>query len=134
MAIGSAIERGSLICVFDEHGITLFSKAKGSGPNDGLLGFTGSTVTVRFGRSSHLRRKGHDAILQGGVTGSMIPAAWRGHGRRYCLRRDEIARRAGQTVQRPPRAVVAGSRRSGPPLAGTPRKVPRLSPVPLPAP
>jgi hypothetical protein len=49
MAIGSAIERGSLICAFDEHGMTLFSKAKGSGPNDGLLGFSGSTVTVRFG-------------------------------------------------------------------------------------
>jgi hypothetical protein len=49
MAIGSAIERGSYISVYDEHGITLFSKAKGDGPNDGLLGFTGSTVTVRFG-------------------------------------------------------------------------------------
>ena len=49
MAIGSAIERGSLICVYDEHGITLFSKAKGSAPTDGLLGFTSSTVTVRFG-------------------------------------------------------------------------------------
>ena len=49
MAIGSAIERGSLICVYDEHGHTLFSKARGSGAKDGLLGFTGSTVTVRFG-------------------------------------------------------------------------------------
>ncbi len=49
MAIGSAIERGSYICVYDERGITLFSKAKGSGPHDGLLGFTTSTVTVRFG-------------------------------------------------------------------------------------
>ena len=39
--IGSAIERGSLICAFDEHGMTLFSKAKGSGPEDGLLGFSG---------------------------------------------------------------------------------------------
>ena len=29
MAIGSAIERGSLIQVFDEHGRTLFSKARG---------------------------------------------------------------------------------------------------------
>ena len=47
--IGSAIERGSLIQVFNEHGTTLFSKARGSGPRDGLLGFTGSTVTVRFG-------------------------------------------------------------------------------------
>ena len=49
MAIGSAIERGSLICVYDERGITMFSKARGSGAKDGLLGFTGSTVTVRFG-------------------------------------------------------------------------------------
>jgi hypothetical protein len=29
MTIGSAIERGSLICVYDQHGITLFQKAKG---------------------------------------------------------------------------------------------------------
>ena len=49
MAIGSAIERGSFILVYDEHGITLFSKAKGSGAKDGLLGFTGSTVTARSG-------------------------------------------------------------------------------------
>ena len=49
MAIGSASERGSLICVYDERGITLFQKARGSGPKDGLLGFRGSTVTVRFG-------------------------------------------------------------------------------------
>jgi hypothetical protein len=49
MAIGSAIERGSLICVYDERGMTLFSKTRGSGPNDGLMGFTGSTVTARYG-------------------------------------------------------------------------------------
>ena len=49
MAIGSAIERGSLICVYDEHGHTLFQKARGSGAKDGLLGFTGSAVTVHFG-------------------------------------------------------------------------------------
>ena len=49
MAIGSALERGSLIYVYDEHGTTLFAKNKGNGPNDGLIGFTGSTVTVRFG-------------------------------------------------------------------------------------
>jgi hypothetical protein len=47
--IGSALERGSLIQVFDEDGQTLFSKAMGAGPDDGLIGFTGSTVTVRFG-------------------------------------------------------------------------------------
>ena len=54
MAIGSAIERGSLIYVFDEHGRTLFSKARGNGPDDGLLGFTGSTVTVRFGSTIYV--------------------------------------------------------------------------------
>ena len=47
--IGSALERGSLIVVYDEKGMSLFSKSKGSGPHDGLLGFTGSTVTVRLG-------------------------------------------------------------------------------------
>ena len=47
--IGSAIERGSLIVVFDQHGTTLFSKVRGSGAKDGLLGFTGSTVTARYG-------------------------------------------------------------------------------------
>ena len=47
--IGSAIERGSYIFVFDEHGSTLFSKGKGNGPKDGLIGFTGSTVTARYG-------------------------------------------------------------------------------------
>ena len=33
---GSATERGSLICVLDEHGVTLFLRAKGS--ENGLLG------------------------------------------------------------------------------------------------
>jgi hypothetical protein len=46
---GSAIERDSYIFVFDEHGRTLFSKVRRNGPKDGLLGFTGSTVTARFG-------------------------------------------------------------------------------------
>ena len=49
MAIGSAIERGGSIVAFDEKGMTLFQKARGSGPRDVLLGFTQSTVTVRFG-------------------------------------------------------------------------------------
>jgi hypothetical protein len=47
--IGSALERGSLIVVFDEHGRSLFSKASGNGPDDGLIGFTSSSVTARFG-------------------------------------------------------------------------------------
>ena len=47
--IGSVIERGSFIFAYDQHGRTLFSKARGSGPEDGLLGFSSSTVTVRYG-------------------------------------------------------------------------------------
>jgi hypothetical protein len=40
---------GRLTYVYDERGRTLFSKNKGSGTNDGSMGFTGSTVTVSFG-------------------------------------------------------------------------------------
>ncbi len=49
MAIGSAIERGSYIFVYDERGHLLFSKTIGNGATDGLIGFTGSTVTARYG-------------------------------------------------------------------------------------
>jgi hypothetical protein len=49
MPIGSVIEGGLLICVYDEDGRTLFQMARGSGATDGLLGFTGSTVTARCG-------------------------------------------------------------------------------------
>jgi hypothetical protein len=49
MAIGSAVERGSQVFVYDERGQMLFTKPKGSAPQDGVLGFTGSTVTVRSG-------------------------------------------------------------------------------------
>ena len=47
--IGSALERGPAIFVYDEKGHVLFSKTIGNGPNDGLLGFTGSTVSARYG-------------------------------------------------------------------------------------
>ena len=83
MAIGSAIERGSLICVYDEHGHTLFPKAKGSGPKDGLLGFTGSTVTVRFGSIIYTYgEQGYDDIRQGRMTDHVIRADSRGPGSR----------------------------------------------------
>ena len=62
MSIGSAIERGSLICVYDEHGRTLFSKARGSGPSDGLLGFTGSTVIARYGSGQLTRPRPTGAL------------------------------------------------------------------------
>ena len=48
---------------------TLFSKARGSGPKDGLLGFTGSTVTARYGSIIYTYDEhGHDDLLKGGMT------------------------------------------------------------------
>jgi hypothetical protein len=54
MAIGSAIERGSQVFVYDERGQMLFSKPKGAGQYDGLLGFSGSAVTIRAGSVSYV--------------------------------------------------------------------------------
>ena len=50
--IGSVIERGSQVFVYNEFGHLLYSKPKGSGPQDGLLGFTNSTVTVQSGSTT----------------------------------------------------------------------------------
>lgn len=49
MAIGNAIEKGPLVYVYDEKGHQIFTKAAGSGPNDGLKGYTSSTVNIRKG-------------------------------------------------------------------------------------
>jgi hypothetical protein len=49
MAIGSAVQRGSLIYVHDEKGRRLTSLLTGRGPKDGLQGYTSSTVSVRRG-------------------------------------------------------------------------------------
>ena len=64
MAIGSAIERGSQVFVYDERGHMLFSEPKGSGPHDGLPGFAGSTVTVQSG-STTLTYGGNSEVLFG---------------------------------------------------------------------
>jgi hypothetical protein len=49
MAIGSAVQRGSLAYVYDEKGRRLTSLLAGNGPKDGLQGYTSSTVSVRRG-------------------------------------------------------------------------------------
>jgi hypothetical protein len=49
MAIGSAVQRGSLIFVYDDKGNRLTSLLAGQGPKDGLQGYTSSTVNVRRG-------------------------------------------------------------------------------------
>ena len=49
MAIGSAVQRGQLVYVYDEKGRRLTSLLAGTGPKDGLQGYTSSTVNVRRG-------------------------------------------------------------------------------------
>jgi len=49
MAIGNAVQRTSLVYVYDEKGRQLFSLAAGNGPNDGLKGYTSETVNIRRG-------------------------------------------------------------------------------------
>lgn len=49
VAIGNAIERGSMVYVYNEKNQQIFSQFKGSGPKDGLKGYTGSTVNIQRG-------------------------------------------------------------------------------------
>ena len=42
--IGSAMEKGSYICVYDENGHEIWSKS-----GDRLMGFTSTTVTIKKG-------------------------------------------------------------------------------------
>lgn len=49
MAIGNAVQRGSLVYVYDEKGRQLTALSAGNGPKDGLQGYTSSTVNVRRG-------------------------------------------------------------------------------------
>jgi hypothetical protein len=49
MAIGTAVQSGKTIAVYDERGRRLTNLSVGSGPKDGLQGFTSATVSVRFG-------------------------------------------------------------------------------------
>ena len=90
MAIGSAIERGSLIQVFDEHGRTLFSKARGSGPEDGLQ-----------------RRKRRDTRTASNRRGGAPPQSRRESATAGDLYRNEIYRYQDRA---PPRAGLRSSR------------------------
>ncbi|MDI9849519.1 hypothetical protein QM467_15795 [Rhodoblastus sp. 17X3] len=49
MAIGNAVQRSSFIYVYDEKGHQIATIPAGSGPKDGLTGYTSSTVNVRRG-------------------------------------------------------------------------------------
>jgi len=47
MVIANVVQRGSFIYVYDEKSRQLCSIAVGHGPNDGLKGYTPSTVKVK---------------------------------------------------------------------------------------
>ena len=49
MAIGNAVQRGHFVYVYDEKGRQLCSLSAGSGKDDGLKGYTSTTVNVRRG-------------------------------------------------------------------------------------
>ena len=49
MGIGSAVQRGSVVYVYDERNRPLFQRAVGRGPKDGLVGYTANTLSVRVG-------------------------------------------------------------------------------------
>lgn len=49
MAIGSAVQRGAHVYVYDERGRQLAMLQAGTGPRDGLVGYTGATVSIRRG-------------------------------------------------------------------------------------
>jgi hypothetical protein len=49
MAIGNAVERDQFVYVYDEKGYQLGTLFAGNGPDDGLKGYTSTTVNVRLG-------------------------------------------------------------------------------------
>ena len=49
MAIGNAVERGSVVCIYDEKGFQTAAVPADNGPNDGLKGYTSSGVNVQRG-------------------------------------------------------------------------------------
>ncbi|MBU1447009.1 MAG: hypothetical protein KKF58_01735 [Gammaproteobacteria bacterium] len=51
MAIGNAVQQGMSVQVYDEKNRWIFAKAVGSGPNDGLKGYTSGTVNIQMGNT-----------------------------------------------------------------------------------
>jgi hypothetical protein len=49
MAIGNAVQRGSIVYIYDEKGRQTAAVSAGSGRGDGLKGYTNSTVNVQRG-------------------------------------------------------------------------------------
>lgn len=54
MPIGNAVQKGSNIYIYDEKGRHIGNVSSGSGKNDGLVGYTSTTVNVRRGTSIYM--------------------------------------------------------------------------------
>ena len=54
MAIGNAVQRGSTVYIYDEKGHQTGTVSAGSGPHDGLHGYTGGSVSVRRGSTIYI--------------------------------------------------------------------------------
>jgi predicted lipoprotein with Yx(FWY)xxD motif len=60
MAIGTAIQKGRTVYVYDEKGRVLFTKSAGNAPPEGLHGYTSGTVSIRKGITIYTyNEKGH---------------------------------------------------------------------------
>jgi hypothetical protein len=49
MAIGNAVQRGTSVFIYDEKNHQITNVPAGTGPDDGLKGYTSSRVNVRRG-------------------------------------------------------------------------------------
>lgn len=60
MAIGNAVQRGSTVYIYDEKGRQTGTVSAGNRPEEGLKGYTSSTVNVRRGNTIYsYNEKGH---------------------------------------------------------------------------
>ena len=50
MAIANAVQRGQLAYVYDDKNRLLCSLAAGTGPSDGLTGYTSTVVNIKRGK------------------------------------------------------------------------------------
>lgn len=49
MAIANAVQRGSTVYVYNEKNQQIFTQHAGTGPKDGLKGYTSSSVNIQRG-------------------------------------------------------------------------------------
>ncbi len=65
MPIGNAVQRGSTVFVYNEKNHQIFTQHAGSGPKDGLKGYTNSTVNIQRGSTVFTyNEKGHQIGTQ----------------------------------------------------------------------